>query len=50
MHSKTNYRIETLKKALKIVIKIFDPKKEVTLTTDGIEHAVAAIKSKKVTQ
>ena len=31
----------------KILIKIFDPKKEVTLNTDSSEHVVAAIISRE---
>ena len=44
---KQNKIFEALKKALinKVVIKIFDPKKEVTLTTDASECAIAAVVS-----
>ena len=41
--------MKALKKALttKPVIKIFNPKKEVTLTTDANEHAIAAVVSQE---
>ena len=46
---KQNKAFEALKKALtsKLVIKIFDPKKEVTLTSDTSEHAIAAVVSQE---
>ena len=44
---KQNKAFEALKKALtdKPEIKIFDPKKEVTLITDASEYALAAVVS-----
>ena len=47
---KQNKAFKTLKKALtsKPVIQIFDPKKEVTLTTDANERAIAAVVSQEV--
>ena len=46
---KQNKAFEALEKALtsKPVIKIFDPKKEVTLTTDASEPTVAAFVSQE---
>ena len=46
---KQNKAFEALKKALtsKKVIKIFDPKKEVTLTTDASERAIAVVVSQE---
>ena len=46
---KQSLAFESLKKALtrKPVIKIFDPKKEITLTTDASAHAMAAILSQE---
>ena len=49
LKSKTEQVLRRLKQALKKaltrkpVIKIFDPKKEVTLTTDTSEHAIATV-------
>ena len=46
---KQNKAFEALKKALtnKPVIKIFDPNREVTLTTDARERAIAAVVSQE---
>ena len=47
-----NIAFESFKKVLirKPIVKIFDPKKKVTLMTDGSEHAVAVILSQEVIQ
>ena len=46
---KQNKAFKALKKALtsKLIIKIFDPKKEITLTTDTSECAIAAVVSQE---